>query len=204
MSDISIIRIMSVLDTRQYVEDGDRWIPVPGSGAPRPCDRCQSIHEVHVEVELSDHSTAVIGSGCARTPFYDASIRRLMTREVRRASTLRSLWSALAAANVMWARGRRIDALAADLPVPQIIESDARTAQFPTAYRVRFACGDFSAHSLDPDMDERQREVARAGWRANRAREMNDGHLTNTQDWLRRVRDLEAKITKVERRHDSE
>jgi len=62
----TIARILDVRDTRDRIEVGDRWVPVPGSGQLRPCDRCGREHEIHVDVELSDGRRANVGSGCAK------------------------------------------------------------------------------------------------------------------------------------------
>jgi hypothetical protein len=62
----TIARILDVRDTRDRIEIDDRWVPVPGSGDLRPCDRCCREHEIHVDVELSDGRRANIGSGCAK------------------------------------------------------------------------------------------------------------------------------------------
>jgi hypothetical protein len=62
----TISHILAVRDTRDRIEVGDRFVPVPGSGQLRPCDRCGREHEIHVDVELSDGSRANIGSGCAK------------------------------------------------------------------------------------------------------------------------------------------
>lgn len=60
----TIEKILSVVDTRQYEEQGDKFVPVTGSGTPRNCDRCGKVHEVHAEVRLSDGRTLTVGTGC--------------------------------------------------------------------------------------------------------------------------------------------
>ena len=62
---MEIIRIISIVDTREYEEQGDRWVPIPGSGDRSVCARCKREHEVHATVELADGSTVVVGTGCA-------------------------------------------------------------------------------------------------------------------------------------------
>ncbi len=81
----AIIRVIAVRDSRQFEEIGERWVPIPGSGQSRQCDRCQRDHEIHVEVALSDNTTAVIGQGCARGDSMEASVRRAVTSEITRA-----------------------------------------------------------------------------------------------------------------------
>ena len=57
-----IVKVLSVVDTRQYEEGSDgKFHPIPGSGSSRECDRCGREHEVHAQVELADRTTAVVG-----------------------------------------------------------------------------------------------------------------------------------------------
>lgn len=56
--------IISVIDTREYEEIGDRMKPVAGSGDLRDCDRCGRAHEVHARVRYDDGREAVVGTGC--------------------------------------------------------------------------------------------------------------------------------------------
>lgn len=64
MDSKQIVGIVSIVDTRQYEERGDRWVPIPGSGEISQCDRCGRDHEVHATVELADGGCAVVGTGC--------------------------------------------------------------------------------------------------------------------------------------------
>lgn len=50
---MEIVRIVRVVDTREYTEEGDRWVPVPGSGIENECARCGRLYEVHATVELA-------------------------------------------------------------------------------------------------------------------------------------------------------
>lgn len=61
-----ITKILAVVDTREYMEDGDRWVAIPGSGLENECERCGRLHEVHATVELADGTTAVVGTGCMK------------------------------------------------------------------------------------------------------------------------------------------
>lgn len=56
--------ILRVVDTREFIEIGDRWFPVAGSGDPRECDRCGRTHEIHAHVTDVDGHPAVVGTGC--------------------------------------------------------------------------------------------------------------------------------------------
>jgi len=45
-----IVRVLSVVDTRQYEELGDKFRAIPGSGQESTCSRCGRTHEIHAEV----------------------------------------------------------------------------------------------------------------------------------------------------------
>lgn len=71
-----IVRVLRVKDTREYEEGPDgKFHPVPGSGEARDCDRCGREHRVHAEVELEDHSIAIVGTGCMTQSEMDVSKR---------------------------------------------------------------------------------------------------------------------------------
>jgi hypothetical protein len=62
-----IVRILDVVDTREYEEIADGvFKPVRGSGNESFCARCGRPHEVHATVELQDKRTAVVGTGCMK------------------------------------------------------------------------------------------------------------------------------------------
>ncbi len=84
-------RVKQVRDTRSFVEDGDRWVPVPGSGDVRECDRCGRTHEIHAEVVDAAGRAAVVGVGCMNATV--AEQRRLSgkaTRDARKAARERA------------------------------------------------------------------------------------------------------------------
>lgn len=58
-------RILKVTDTRALVEEGERFVRVPGTGATRQCERCGRDHEVHVTVLGDDNLEYVVGIACA-------------------------------------------------------------------------------------------------------------------------------------------
>lgn len=73
---MKIIRLIRVVDTRQYYEGSDdRFHPIPGSGDERPCDRCGRIHEVHAYVELEGNKQAIVGVGCAEADDVELAAR---------------------------------------------------------------------------------------------------------------------------------
>lgn len=95
---ISIIKILSIRDTRSYEEQGDRWVPIPGSGHENQCHRCGRQHEVHATVLLSDNTEAIVGTGCAskdnaetakRFTSLDRAVKRLARLEAEQADYLK-------------------------------------------------------------------------------------------------------------------
>lgn len=77
-----------VVDTRDYIEDGDRFVPVAGSGDARPCDRCGRHHEIHAHVTDATGTPAVVGTGCmdatASVARHHASVARRAARDAAR------------------------------------------------------------------------------------------------------------------------
>lgn len=68
--------VQRVVDTRDYVEQDDRLVAVPGSGDLRDCDRCGRPHEVHAYVTDSTGRPGVVGTGCVEATDQPA-VRRL-------------------------------------------------------------------------------------------------------------------------------
>jgi len=62
----TIVKILDVVDTRDYEEIDDRWVPIKGSGTESWCARCGRPHEVHATVQLADKRTAVVGTNCMK------------------------------------------------------------------------------------------------------------------------------------------
>jgi hypothetical protein len=59
------MKILRIVDTREYEEaPSGKWVPIPGSGNQRECDRCGRLHEVHAYVETDDGRTMIVGTGC--------------------------------------------------------------------------------------------------------------------------------------------
>ena len=116
-----IVRIVSVVDTREYEEISDgKFKPIPGSGSTATCARCGRGHEVHATVELSDGSTMVVGTGCANK--IDLSIEPQMRAAESRAKTGRRLQAELTATQAKLAEWRALRAEIHALPLPEIVE----------------------------------------------------------------------------------
>lgn len=79
--------VVTVVDTRDYVEEGDRWIPIAGSGDSLECERCGRRHEIHAHVVDVNGASGIVGVGCAVAD--GPTARRLSsgaTRDARRAA----------------------------------------------------------------------------------------------------------------------
>lgn len=90
---MKILKVVSVVDTREYEEQGDHFVPIPGSGNPNTCSRCGRVHEVHWTVLLDDGQEAIVGGSCAKS--YDLDFRVVQGAE-RQASNQKRHLAALA------------------------------------------------------------------------------------------------------------
>jgi uncharacterized protein (DUF342 family) len=90
---MKIVKIVSVVDTREYEEQGDSFVPIPGSGNPNTCTRCGRVHEVHWNVLLEDGQEAVVGGSCAKA--YSLDFKIVQGAE-RKASRMKRLTTELA------------------------------------------------------------------------------------------------------------
>lgn len=113
-----IVKVLEVVDTREFVEDGDRWIPVPGSGTEHACDRCGRTHEVHALVELADKSTAVVGSGCMKAE--SVEVQKALRSGASRAKTLARLKAELAGWKAKLTLAEQARAEVRALPYPAV------------------------------------------------------------------------------------
>lgn len=93
-TDWAPVRIVDVVDTRAVVEDGDRWVRIPGSGDARPCDRCGRMHEVHATVVGDDGAEHRVGVGCAHATGPVASQLRSVVSATATAGKLRAMLEA--------------------------------------------------------------------------------------------------------------
>ena len=90
---MKIVKVVSVVDTREYEEQGDTFVPIPGSGKANDCGRCGRTHEIHWTVEVEGGTQAVVGGSCAKTDGLDK--KRVESGE-RAASREKSLMKGLA------------------------------------------------------------------------------------------------------------
>jgi hypothetical protein len=113
-----IVKVLEVIDTREYIEDGDRFRPVAGSGVEHVCERCGRSHEVHAHVLLDDGREAVVGVSCAKRE--DAEIVKRLQSYDRAAKRLARLRAELVAAKAEAALYEEADRKARALPKPPV------------------------------------------------------------------------------------
>lgn len=166
MTTLTISRVVSIVDTREYIEEGDRWVPVPGSGEQHECHRCNRVHEVHAHVVLSDGSEAIVGTGCARGE--SAEIVRALTNGANAAKRTRILEREAAKER---SRVAAWDLKAAEfdaLPFPEIREEYRRAPESERlwgrmgtlilhAAGSQVWCGDYPTLSAMPRTDREER-----------------------------------------------
>lgn len=117
---LKIRRVIRVRDTRHYEEGpDDRWYPIPGSGVERDCDRCGRTHEVHAEVELSDGSQAVVGTGCMTAEHAD--VGRALKNATSSAKTLARLKAEHARLTEKKSRWEAAEAEVEGMAVPPVV-----------------------------------------------------------------------------------
>lgn len=195
----TIVRILSVTDTREREENEDgRMVPIPGSGDARECDRCNRTHEVHVDVLLSDDSTAVIGSGCARGESMERAVRNAVRTETRRAT----LAAELELVKAEQAKHAAIFAEVQALPVPEPVELERLNGSTDGAGR-RMVDGEIVVWGADgikvwtlpgQPFDEERRRTFERQWRhaEEKRRGGGDGYRLRL-----RAEELESKLARV-------
>lgn len=179
--------IIQVVDTRQYEEQGDRWVPIPGSGNLRECDRCGRTHEVHATVKYADGTVKVVGTGCM-------DLGKEIARKVAaKASTRARIAAQLAAAEAKLAAGLELEAKVNALVAPAVTDGPVET------WGPTLVCGDAKVGTkfANGNMSERYEAVVRA-WRHNRAVELNGGEYPTAVYSLRlAVEDIRRRLQKA-------
>lgn len=185
-----IVRIVRITDTRSFVEEGDRWIAVPGTGLASNCYRCGREHEIHAEVELSDGSHVIVGTGCARGE--SAEVAHALRSGARDATRLASLTRQRAALQAELAAydAERAIVNAAEVPAPTFYTENG-------VDRVRF--GEAHGYWILPRHDREQRvSQARVAYPGDlmRTRGFRDRYViaTDLDSVTRKLRRLEAKL----------
>lgn len=196
---MEIIRIISIVDTREYEEQGDRWVPIPGSGDRSVCARCQREHEVHATVELADGSAVVVGTGCAARDAVNLAAE--FKRGDSRAKKIAAQRAKVARMEVLDAELAAVRAEVARLAAPEV------TVVAKSDRLLEYVCGETKVWRPVPSEYKRENE-RRAEDEGNRAdavrywRERQVGALGITSahhtaaNWVRRERE---KLAKMER-----
>lgn len=190
-----IVRIIAVRDTRDRIEVGDRWVPVPGSGQARPCDRCGREHEIHVDVELSDGSRSTIGQGCARGESMEIQAR--IKSAISAAKTRAKLAAELAVASEEHKRADAAYKAVQAMTPPKA----ALLEEIPDRHGVRqiWSMGDANVWTLAgrPFDDERKRALV-SSWQGNRYRER--GFDLPPYWYAEREADLKKRLATIQRK----
>lgn len=89
--------VVKVVDTRDFLEVDDRFVPVSGSGDVRVCDRCDRTHEVHAHVVDANGLSFTVGTGCMDATKNEASSAARRATTVARNAARRAAAETLAA-----------------------------------------------------------------------------------------------------------
>lgn len=188
LNDARIVRILSITDTRQYMEDGDRLVPVPGSGDIATCERCGRAHEVHAVVELASGRTATVGTGCAERDSTEMASK--MRRGASAAKQLARLRAERAAEVKRSKRYEQVKAEVEVLPLPRV-----EIEKLPDG-RTLLLMGDAKVWSYEGDTKER-RDGLVSSWRRKREAERGVGPGDSRATYL--IEDLDEKIAKLQK-----
>jgi hypothetical protein len=165
---LTIVRVLRVVDTRDYELVGDRAVPVPGSGTERECDRCQRTHVVHAHVQLSDGSAAIVGTGCMGSADMAKRARSLAAKAKRD----RTAEIALAHERVLVAE---LDRAVAMLPAPPV--HTIRIVDTGDKYsRYRAEMGDAWVMLWKSTLEAPDRQSLIRSWREHRLAELGITH----------------------------
>lgn len=174
--------VLKVTDTRAYIEDDDRWIPVAGSGDAHECERCGKLHEVHATIKDATGRVAVVGVGCMNATKPEA--RRLANSaasEARRAAVEAARAAAVAELD-------RIEAELPEFPAEDVVRSVAADGDL-FAGRPMWAVADVRCFGFDDSDDAERVRCLRTSWTRKRAAEGAGGsdNLTRLERLADRV-----------------
>ncbi len=195
---MDIVKILSVVDTRQYEEVADDvWKPIPGSGDIAQCARCDRDHEVHATVLLASGESAIVGTGCMARDSMNVERKRIMRLE-RAAKRAAKLTAQLAKEEAAWSAFQAAKLEVERLPLPPWTH---RTESTEWGDREVFDMGDASVKAVQPwaELDnndvEGRVECLTEVWRIKRRVER--GHPGRAP---RHPRDTHEALQKVEAR----
>jgi hypothetical protein len=187
-----IVRILEVVDTREYEEGPDgKFRPVPGSGTEALCERCGRPHEVHARVELSSGRTAVVGTGCAAASWDPKEMRGAESAAKR----VKKLEAEAVAIRAQLDRAESVDEAVYRLAPPPVVEAAARWN--PDVSVLEIVGGPQMATTYartQADLDGIYKSIVRA-WREEEA--VRRGGLTRS-----RQHTLKQELEAIVQRHD--
>jgi len=172
--DNKIVKIVSVVDTRQYEERGDKWYPIPGSGTSNECARCGKPHEVHAEVALGNGKHIVVGTGCMRTD--SAELLREMKNKVGVAKKKKVLLAEIEQLKKLAEEYKIIEEKAAKV-IPPWINLEKKTKTYEDGHKIHYLqLGDaiLPGYTLDwkGDIKQEDKKQLEFTWRKKREREL--------------------------------
>lgn len=199
-----IVKVLSVIDTREYEEMDDKWVPIAGSGMANVCERCGKLHEVHATVELEDGTEALMGTSCARAEFSEAARKQMGRKEnaAKRINALTAEMTALKAARAEW---DRVYAEVSGLPMPDIefgtlTESEEYKGRNPV-YTATMGDANVWFHDANGFTEERRNTLVGA-WRNRRMHEMGFKTEPRWDKWVQV--DFDKQLTKLRRTLDEQ
>lgn len=180
-----IKEIMSVVDTREYEEVDDRYVPIRGSGELSICDRCGKGHEVHATVLLESGKTSVVGTGCMRAESADTQSKiRSLTSASKTLARLRAKEKGLQA---ILDNNQRIRLEVEKLSVPEITVKYDPEDEWYDLY-----AGDARTVSFsEKDIPYSKKQLVHI-WQERRYREMG-----GTSHYRHQLEELQRRITKI-------
>lgn len=194
---LTIQKILSVVDTRQFEEIGDRWVPIPGSGHDHICSRCGRPHEIHATVLLDNGTEMLVGTGCASKE--NAELASCFMALDRAAKRLAMLLSEQSAHNAKVSAFEAASAMVDSMSRPEIaigfgVWSVGREAgtKFQT-----LVCGDAEVRCPSGDSDERRRCVVDV-WKSKRMAELGFPNRIHARcDFTREIARLQKRMEQL-------
>lgn len=177
---MKIVKVVSVVDTREYEEQGDSFVPIPGSGNSNTCSRCGREHEIHWTVLLEDGQNAVVGGSCAKAYSLDLGPNIFMSVSLapkvilsteRLASRHKRLTVELSTYESRLADLERAIAEVAALPRPLFITDEMVLSSGTKIPTVRAGDGDVVWCQFSGTEDPERRRVALHSWESKRISE---------------------------------
>ena len=127
---MNITEILSITDTRDVIEQNDRFIPVSGTGDKHTCEACGRLHEVHAQVRLEDGDIKTVGTGCMlKQTFVDSDIKAVKGK-INAYKRLAILKAELNAVNDQYAKNAELDNWAENTRPKDVMPTAELTHEF--------------------------------------------------------------------------